>query len=67
MRKKLKEENKKRKMTITIDNDMYNIFEKYMEEIGNQNKTKYIEKLIKEDLKNRNLIKNNFIDNVKIC
>ena len=62
MRKKLEEEDKKRKMTITIDDELLDMFEQYMEEIGNSNKTKYIEKLIKEDLKNRNFIKVNFIE-----
>ena len=49
-------------MTICIDEKLFNIFEGYMEEIGNQNKTKYIEKLIREDLISRNMIKNNFIE-----
>ena len=46
-------------MTICIDEKLFNIFEGYMEEIGNKNKTKYIEKLIREDLISRNMIKNN--------
>ena len=62
MRKKLKEEDKKRKMTITIDDKLFNVFEDYMKEINNTNKTKYIEKLIKDDLINRNLLKNDFIN-----
>jgi len=62
MRKKLTEEEKKKKMTICIDEKLFNIFEGYMEEIGNKNKTKYIEKLIREDLISRNMIKNNFIE-----
>ena len=62
MRKKLEEEDKKRKMTITIDDELLDMFEQYMEEIGNLNKTKYIEKLIREDLISRNMIKNNFIE-----
>jgi hypothetical protein len=62
MRKKLKEEEKKRKMTICIDEKLFDIFENYMLEIGNSNNTKYIEKLIKEDLISRDIIKNNFIE-----
>jgi hypothetical protein len=62
MRKKLTEEEKKKKMTICIDEKLFNIFEDYMLEIGNSNKTKYIEKLIREDLISRNMIKNNFIE-----
>lgn len=61
MRKKLNEEDKKRKLTITIDDKLYTIFEEYMIEINNTNKTKYIEKLIKEDLKNRNLLNDDFL------
>jgi metal-responsive CopG/Arc/MetJ family transcriptional regulator len=61
MRKKLKEEDKKRKMTITIDEDLFQIFEEYMNEINISNKTKYIEKLIKDDLKNRKLLNNDFL------
>jgi len=62
MRKKLEEEDKKRKLSITIDDELFDIFENYMQEIGNPNKTKYIEKLIKDDLKSRGFIKNNFIE-----
>jgi len=62
MRKKLTEEEKKKKMTICIDEKLFDIFEDYMLEIGNSNKTKYIEKLIREDLINRDIIKNNFIE-----
>ena len=62
MRIKLKEENKKRKMSLSIDNDLMCIFDNYMNDIGNSNKTKYIEKLIKDDLIFRGLLKNNFIE-----
>jgi len=62
MRSKLKEENKKRKMSLSIDNDLMCIFDNYMNDIGNSNKTKYIEKLIKDDLICRGLLKNNFIE-----
>jgi len=62
MRKKLTEEEKKKKMTICIDEKLFGIFENYMLEIGNPNKTKYIEKLIREDLISKNMIKNNFIE-----
>jgi len=62
MRSKLKEENKKRKMSLSIDNDLMCIFDNYMNDIGNSNKTKYIEKLIKDDLICRGLLKNNYIE-----
>lgn len=61
MRKKLNEEDKKRKLTITIDDKLYTIFEEYMIEINNTNKTKYIEKLIREDLISRNLLNDDFL------
>jgi len=62
MRKRLDDNDKKRKMSITIDEELFQIFEKYMKEINNSNKTKYIEKLIKEDLIKRQILKNNFIE-----
>jgi len=63
MRKKLAKDKKKRKMTITIDEKLFKVFEDYMIEIENPNKTKYIEKLIKEDLYKRGIInpEENFI------
>ena len=62
MRKKLKDEEKKQKMTICIDEKLFNIFENYMLEIENSNKTKYIEKLIREDLIKRKMINDDFIE-----
>lgn len=62
MRKKLEDNEKKRKLTITIDEKLFQIFEEYMEEIDNPNKTKYIEKLIKDDLKNRKLLNDDFLN-----
>ena len=49
-------------MSLSIDNDLMCIFDNYMNDIGNSNKTKYIEKLIKDDLIFRGLLKNNFIE-----
>lgn len=61
MRKKLKDEDKKRKMSITIDEELFDVFEKYTTENGIFNKTKYIEKLINDDLISKNIIKNKII------
>ena len=49
-------------MSLSIDNDLMCIFDNYMNDIGNSNKTKYIEKLIKDDLICRGLLKNNYIE-----
>ena len=62
MRKRLTEEEKKQKMTICIDEKLFSIFENYMSEIGNPNKTKYIEKLIREDLIRRKMLNDDFIE-----
>ena len=61
MRKKLTTEEKQQKLSICINKDLFDIFNNYMEEIGISNKTKYIEKLIKQDLISRNLMKDDFI------
>lgn len=61
MRKKIKDEDKKRKMSITIDEELFGVFEKYTTENGIFNKTKYIEKLINDDLISKNIIKNKII------
>jgi len=47
---------KKIKIGGTIDPELNEIFNSYLKEIGNYNKSQYLEKLIKEDL-----IKNNKI------
>ena len=49
-RKKLPEEKKKVKTGITIDSEILDMF---TEQLGEKNKSKYIENLIRQDLKKR--------------
>lgn len=49
-RKKLTQEKKKIKTGVTINSDLLEILESHL---GDNNKSKYIENLIKEDLKKR--------------
>lgn len=55
MRKKLNEDEKKPKIGITIDKDLDIILEKYLKD-NNLKRSRYIEKLIREDIKQRGLI-----------
>ena len=41
------------KTGITINKDLLEIMDEYLERINNKNRSKYIEKLIFEDLKNK--------------
>ena len=50
MRSKLPENKKKKKFSLTIDEELLNIFDKY---IDNKNKSKYIENLIRKDMEDR--------------
>ena len=52
-RKKLKKEDKRQELSISLDIFLNDKLEKYMSENGYDNKSKYIERLIKEDLTNR--------------
>ena len=49
-RKKISDNKKKAKTGITIDSELFDIFNEY---IGGKNKSKYIENLIREDLNKR--------------
>lgn len=53
MRNKIPDEKKKEKMTLTIDENIVEIFEKYLEDNNIKNKSKYIESLIRRDMKER--------------
>jgi peroxiredoxin family protein len=52
-RKKLTEDKKKVKTGVTINSDVVNLMDELIEDIGNTNRSRYIEKLIKEDLQKR--------------
>lgn len=53
MRNKIPDEKKKEKMTLTIDENIVEIFEKYLEDNNIKNKSKYIESLIRRDMEER--------------
>jgi metal-responsive CopG/Arc/MetJ family transcriptional regulator len=53
MRKKIPEDKKKIKTGFTIDNDLLKIMDEYLDNLGISNRSKYIEKLITEDLEKR--------------
>jgi len=50
-RPKKKEENKKKKISFTINPDVYDLWIKYCEENDIDNQSEFIEKIIKEDNK----------------
>lgn len=52
-RRKLNEEDKKKEFSITVDIKLNEKLEKYLSENGYSNKSKYIEKLIKEDIEEK--------------
>lgn len=52
-RKKLSDEEKKKEVSISVNIILNEKLEKYLENNGYTNKSKYIEKLIKDDLKKR--------------
>lgn len=54
-RKKLEDINKKKKTGITVNIDLIDIMDEYLEEIGNSNRSRYVEKLIEEDLEKRGI------------
>lgn len=54
MRHKIPDNKKKEKMTLTIDEKLMEIFDKYLEDDKISNKSKYIESLIRKDMEERN-------------
>ncbi len=53
MRNKIPDEKKKEKMTLTIDENIAEILEKYLDDNNIKNKSKYIESLIRKDMRDR--------------
>jgi hypothetical protein len=53
VRKKISDEQKRKDLTVSVNILLNEKLEKYLENIGISNKSKYVEKLIKDDLKNR--------------
>lgn len=52
-RKKIEEEKKKIKTGVTINSEIIEMMDEILEDTGNTNRSKYIEKLIREDLEKR--------------
>lgn len=59
-RKKIEEEKKKIKTGVTINSEIIEMMDEILEDIGDTNRSKYIEKLIREDLEKRgkNIVRN---------
>jgi metal-responsive CopG/Arc/MetJ family transcriptional regulator len=53
MRHRIPDDMKKEKMTLTIDENVVELFEKYLDDNEISNKSKYIEKLIREDMEKK--------------
>jgi metal-responsive CopG/Arc/MetJ family transcriptional regulator len=53
MRKKIADDKKKIKTGVTINSDIVELMDELLEDIGNTNRSRYIEKLIREDLEKR--------------
>lgn len=52
-RNKIQEDKKKIKTGVTINSDVVDLMDELLEDIGNTNRSRYIEKLIREDLEKR--------------
>jgi len=52
-RKKIQEDKKKVKTGVTINSDVVEMMDELIDDIGNTNRSRYIEKLIREDLEKR--------------
>ena len=53
MRKKIPDDKKKVKTAISIDEKLSEIFEKYLKDKNIQNRSRYIEELIRQDMNSR--------------
>ena len=53
MRHKIPDDKKKSKTAITVDENLLDLFDEYLKENNIPNKSKYIENLIREDMKKR--------------
>ncbi len=53
MRHKMDDDKKKEKMTLTIDEKVVELFDKFLENNDISNKSKYIEMLIRKDMEEK--------------
>jgi len=52
-RKKLSEEDKKKEFSISVNEELFELMEKYILDNDIKNRSKYIEHLVRKDMKNR--------------
>ena len=52
-RKKLLEKDKKKEFSISVNEELFELMEKYMLDKNIKNRSKYIEHLVRNDMKNR--------------
>lgn len=55
MRKKIPDEDKKVSPSITLNNDIIELMDELLDDVGNTNRSRYIEKLIREDFEKRGI------------
>lgn len=61
MRKKISKDKKKVDARVSIDTELFNLLDEYLEENNISNRSKYIEKLIREDFERKDIfIEKNF-------
>ena len=53
MRKKIPDDKKRKSLTLTIDEDLLNLFDEYTIDKKIKNKSRYIESLIRKDMESR--------------
>lgn len=51
MRRKISEDKKRKKVSFSIDPEVYNLWIKYCSDNGIENYSEYVEKIIKEKIK----------------
>jgi hypothetical protein len=55
MRYKIPDDKKKGKMTVTVDNNLIKLMEKYLDENNIKNISKYVESLVRKDLEQKGI------------
>lgn len=55
MRKKLPETEKKIASHVTLNSDIIELMDELIDDIGNTNRSRYIEKLVREDIERRGI------------
>ena len=53
MRKKIPDEFKKEKFTVSIDERLYDMLDKFLEDMNHPNRSVYIQSLIEKDMKEK--------------